>query len=165
MSTSALIAGIGNIFLGDDGFGPEVIRRVRAHPLPPGITAIDYGIRGLHLSYDLLQPLELLIIVDALMRPGQPPGTLFALEPDLASLPGGDQSPHGMDLPAIFAQARALGAAMPPVRIVGCVPKSVEERMALSPEVDAVVDDAVTLVLELLDREIKPVGKQPELHP
>ena len=101
MNPSILIAGVGNIFLGDDAFGVEVIRALANRPLPEGVTAVDYGIRGFDLAYALLDPWDAVVIVDALPRRGTP-GTLYTLEPDLSSM-GNSQptetmiNPHGMD--------------------------------------------------------------------
>lgn len=157
MSARILIAGVGNVFLGDDGLGPEVARRLAAAPLPEGVSAVDYGIRGLHLAYALLEPLELLVIVDVLGQKA-PPGTLFVLEPDLASLPAGDGSPHGMDLPAVFATVRQMGGTLPRLLIVGCVPEELGEQLGLSPSAQAAVEGCVALVRERVERELRAQG-------
>jgi hydrogenase maturation protease len=149
MSARVLVAGIGNVFLGDDGFGCEVVRRLRAESLGANVSVIDYGIRGLHLAYDLLDPPTLLVIVDALGGDA-PPGTVFVLDPDLDALPPGDSNPHGMDLPAVFTQVRALGGALGQVRVVGCVPETIEERIGLSDVVAAAVETAAQRVRALL---------------
>jgi hydrogenase maturation protease len=154
MSARILVAGVGNIFFGDDAFGVEVVRRLSATLLPPGVEVTDYGIRGLHLSYALLDPPELLIAVDALPR-GEPPGTLFVLEPELSaewSVSGAE--PHGMHLPLVFAQTRAMGGTLPRILIVGCEPADVSERFEISAAVQAAIDPAVALVRELLDRAL-----------
>jgi hydrogenase maturation protease len=157
MSARVLVAGIGNVFLGDDGFGCEVARRLRKIDLGPDVSVVDYGIRGLHLAYDLLDPPELLIVADALGR-AEPPGTVFVLDPDLDALPPGDANPHGMDLPAVFNQVRALGSTLDRVRVVGCVPARLEESMGLSPEVEAAVEVAAqrirTLVTERAPQDV-----------
>lgn len=154
MSERVLIAGVGNVFLGDDGFGVEVARRLAAEPLPEGAAVADYGIRGLHLAYRLLEPLDLLLVADALPR-GNPAGTLCVVEPDLAEEPGeATADAHGMNLPAVFAAVRAMGGSLPRVRIVGCEPADVDERMGLSPAVAGAVEPAVSLLRELLEREL-----------
>ena len=98
---NALVAGVGNIFRGDDGFGPAVIRRLAERSLPSGTRVEDFGIRGIHLAYELLEPIDLLVLVDAIGRDGEP-GALYLIEPDAeAEFAAGD--PHGMDLPSVFA--------------------------------------------------------------
>jgi hydrogenase maturation protease len=152
MNTRILIAGVGNIFFGDDGFGVEVARRLSVQP-PAGAQVTDFGIRGLHLAYALLDPLDLVLVVDALSRGGTP-GTVYALEPDLdAGLGATDPDAHGMSLPAVFASARAMGGVLPRIVVVGCEPKEIGEGMGLTAPVLAAVDPAVTLVRELVQRE------------
>ena len=148
-----LVAGVGNIFYGDDGFGPAVARRLLREGPPPGTRVVDYGIRGLHFAYELLEPLDRLVIVDAMQR-SEEPGTLYVVEPDLDAL-FERQAPdaHGMHLPAVFAQVRALGAVMPPTVIVGCEPLDVDEGMGLSAPVARSVDAAVSWVREIVGRE------------
>lgn len=153
MSARVLIAGIGNVFFGDDGFGVEVVRRLGGELLPDGVEVADYGIRGLHLAYRLLDPLDVLIAVDATPRGGVP-GTLYAIEPDLA--PGIDAAgaeAHGMSLPAVFATVRMMGGVLPRVIVVGCEPADVGEHVGLSPPVAATIDPAVSMLRALLSRE------------
>src|SRR6188768_1968294 len=99
MSQRTLVAGIGNIFLGDDGFGVEVTRRLSQEPIPDGVRVADFGIRGIHLAYELLdQQYETTVLVDATPRGGQP-GTVYLIEPELESLGVGDpdlSDAHGM---------------------------------------------------------------------
>jgi len=148
-----LVAGVGNIFFGDDGFGPAVVRRLLREGPPPGTRVVDYGIRGLHLAYELLEPIDRLVIVDAVQRGGEP-GTLYVVEPDLDELEMREApDAHGMHLPAVFAQARALGAVLPPTIIVGCEPLDVDEGMGLSMPVARAVDAAVSWVREIVGRE------------
>ncbi|MFI6431028.1 hydrogenase maturation protease [Rhodococcus oryzae] len=153
-----LVAGIGNIFLGDDGFGPEVLRRLagRAHagdpqPIPAGVRLVDYGIRGVHLAYDLLDRWDALVLVDALPDRGAP-GTIrvFEVDPERGG-GGGGLDAHGMDPSSVFASLDALGGTAPRTVVVGCEVHSVADGIGLSPEVDAVVDDAVAAVLELVE--------------
>ena len=158
-----LVAGIGNIFLGDDGFGVEVVRRLAARDLPAGVRVADFGIRGLHLAFDLLERREATaILVDATPRRGEP-GTVYLIEPDLDQLGAGphggagETSPmmdaHGMTPDAVFALLRSLGGTPPRVWIVGCEPLRTEEEMGLSLPVERAVDEAVELILDLLRRE------------
>jgi hydrogenase maturation protease len=146
----ALVAGIGNIFFGDDGFGVEVVRRLAGEPLPAGIAVIDFGIRSVHLAFQLLEPVELLIVADCMARDGEP-GTLYVLEPALDDdeadvLEGG----HGMSLLAVFAQVRAMGGQLPPIRIVGCEPARIEAGIGLSPIVEAAIPAALRLIRDVI---------------
>lgn len=146
----ALVAGVGNVFLGDDGFGPAVIRRLHGRSFPPGTRVEDFGIRGIHLAYELLEPLDLLVIVDAVGR-GDKPGALFLIEAETATgLALGAGDPHGMDLSAVFALVRGMGGTMPPTYVVGCQPEDLSERMGLSPKVAAAVDRAADWVEEIV---------------
>jgi hydrogenase maturation protease len=161
--TPVLVAGAGNIFRGDDGFGVQVATRLARQELPVGVTVRDYGIRGLHLTYALLDPPGLLIVVDAVSR-GEVPGTLFVLEPEL------DQDaveiaahPHGMSLPEVFASVRAMGGTLPRVLIVGCEPAHLGETMELSGPVQRAVQPAVELVLRIVEREL-PSTSRPKVE-
>jgi hydrogenase maturation protease len=156
VSDRALVAGVGNLFFGDDGFGVEVARRLAAAPalLPAGVAVEDFGIRGLHLAYRLLEPLELLVVADLVAR-GGPPGTLYVLEPDLEADPTSVADGHGMNLPAVFAAVRAMGGVLPRVLLVGCEAGEVEEQMGLSAPVAAAVGEAATVVCGLLYRELE----------
>jgi hydrogenase maturation protease len=158
--TPVLVAGAGNIFRGDDGFGVEVVARLARAELPAGVTVRDYGIRGLHLTYALLEPMSLLIVVDAVSR-GEPPGTLFVIEPALIDgEPQVSAEPHGMSLPVVFASVRAMGGDLPRVLIVGCEPAELGEMMGLSPAVERAVMPAVELVRTILDRELSITSKE-----
>ena len=117
MNPAILIAGVGNIFLGDDAFGVEVVRAMAAKQFPNRVSVVDYGIRGFDLAYALLDPWDAVVIIDALPRGGSP-GTLYMLEPDLAglrdSLP--DESminPHGMDPVRVLQFAFSMGTVHP----------------------------------------------------
>jgi hydrogenase maturation protease len=159
VSERVLVAGIGNVFFGDDGFGVEVARQLAAEPLPEGVAVADYGIRGLHLAYRLLEPIDLLVAVDAAPRGGAP-GTLYAIEPDLAAAPGEPAEAHGMSLPAVFAAAQMMGGALPRVIVVGCEPAEVAERMGLSPSVAAAVEPAVSMVRSIVYRELSTAAAE-----
>ncbi|WP_333768882.1 hydrogenase maturation protease [Streptomyces sp. IBSBF 2435] len=152
-----LVAGVGNIFLGDDGFGVETVRRLATLRLPDGVETVDAGVRGVHLAYQLLDGYGTFVLVDATARGGVP-GTLYVLDagecgevehPD-AVLDG-----HRMTPDAVLALMGTLCAGTggtPPGRVlvVGCEPAGVEEGVGLSPAVAAAVPEAVRLVLELL---------------
>lgn len=148
ITSRILVAGIGNVFLGDDGFGPEVVRRIAhiddAHL--DGARVVDYGIRGLHLAYDLLDKWDALVLVDAVPDQGAP-GTVHVFEADHESLcANAGLDAHSMDPAAVFASLNALGGKAPYTVVVGCEVDSVDERMGLSDAVAAAVDDAVVAV-------------------
>jgi hydrogenase maturation protease len=160
MSAAILIAGIGNIFLGDDAFGVEVARALTARSLPGEVTVKDFGIRGFDLAYALLDPWHTVILVDALARNDEP-GTVFLLEPDLSGLgnPGAegmDLNPHGMDPMRVLNLAASLGPIEARILVVGCEPKDfgdeLEGRMGLSEPVQAAVEEASNMVEELIGK-------------
>ncbi|HEY0382378.1 MAG TPA: hydrogenase maturation protease [Candidatus Elarobacter sp.] len=148
---SVLVAGVGNVFFGDDGFGPEVARLLGAQAPLSGAKVEDFGIRGLHLAYELLNGYERAILIDAVPR-GDAPGTLYVIEPDATVLPATPDA-HRMDLGNVFAYLRTLGGEPPPVTIVGCEPKNIEPGMGLSPVVARSVDGAAALVRRLIDQQ------------
>lgn len=158
MAGRVLVAGIGNLFLGDDGFGPEVVRRLAERGvLPEGVRMVDYGIRGLHLAYDLLEHWDGLILIDALPDRGDP-SRIVVLELAAQDVPAGGQvDAHGMDPATVLASLAALGGQLPPRTVlVGCQVTDVDERIGLTPPVDAAVDEAVGTVQALLTRELSP---------
>lgn len=152
-----LVAGIGNIFLGDDGFGVETVRALTALPLPEHVEVVDIGVRGVHLAYQLLDGYDTLILVDATERGGEP-GTLYVIEHDSAvgDAPAGvPLDGHRMAPDVVLALLDTLCAgtgASPPRRtfVVGCEPASVQERIGLSPRVAEAVPGAVRLIEEML---------------
>ena len=160
MSQGLLIVGIGNIFLGDDGFGVEVVRRLGELPLPAEVRVADFGTRGLHLAFELLdRAADTTILVDATPRGGDP-GTVYLIEPDLGRLadlagtgPAGMADAHAMTPDAVFALLRTLGGTPGRVLVVGCEPLRCEEEMGLSPPVEQAVGEAVTMILEVVARE------------
>lgn len=149
-----LVAGIGNIFFGDDGFGSEVARRLSSRPLPGSVRVVDYGIRGMHLAYDLLDGFDALVLVDAL--PGaKEPGELTVLEVGPDDLGAGVFDAHGMNPVAVLASLGVLGGELPRTLVVGCQPLDVDEGIGLSPAVARAVDAAVTVVIDLLDAQMR----------
>ncbi len=142
-----LVAGIGNIFASDDGFGCAVVRQLAGSPLPDGVRAVDYGIRGMHLAYDLLDPWDALVLVDAVPDRGAP-GTIELLEigaEHVAGRPGVDA--HGMDPATVLATLAALGGALPArTLLVGCQVTVTAEGMGLTPTVEAAVAEAIRVV-------------------
>ena len=153
MAARVLVAGIGNIFLGDDGFGPEVVRQLSSGELPADVGLVDYGIRGMHLAYDLLDGYDGLVLIDAV--PGQdPPGTIRVLEVGEDDLGTGGLDAHGMDPATVLSSLRALGGRLPRTLVVGCVPADLDEGIGLSPVVAAAVEPAATTVRALLASEL-----------
>ncbi len=150
MSRRVLVAGVGNIFFGDDGFGVEVVRRLGAEGLPEGVKAVDFGIRGVHLAYELLEDYDAVILVDATPR-GGPPGTLYLIEPsaDGPDAPGLIDA-HGLDLASVLNLLGQLGGTRARVVVVGCEPATLEEGIGLSPPVAAAVPEAVRVIRRLL---------------
>jgi hydrogenase maturation protease len=154
-----LVAGIGNVFLGDDGFGVEVAHRLAGRSLPGGVTVTDFGIRGYDLAYALVRGADYTILVDACPR-GEPPGTVFVLEPDLTDLDARDGGPavvdaHDLNPLHVLRLARSLGAELRKVVVVGCEPATLgppEGHMGLSDPVRAAVDEAVPLIEGLIAR-------------
>jgi hydrogenase maturation protease len=154
-----LIAGIGNIFLGDDGFGVEVASRLANQSFPSGVRVTDFGIRGLDLAYALMDGYETTILVDAYPGEGQP-GTLFVVEPDLNELNAvgtspGFIEPHAMNPINVLRMAKSMGGELKQVLVVGCVPATLgpeEGQMGLSETVAAGVDEAVNLIHSLVTR-------------
>jgi hydrogenase maturation protease len=158
MTAKILVAGVGNIFLGDDGFGVEVALALSRRQLPESVKVKDFGIRGFDLAYALLDPWDAVIIVDALPR-GQAAGTLYVVEPDLARFPGAasaEINPHGMDPVRVLNLAASQGTISAQVLVVGCEPQDfgdeLEGRMGLSAPVQAAVEEAAKMVLELAAR-------------
>ncbi|GGK08380.1 hypothetical protein GCM10011583_45460 [Streptomyces camponoticapitis] len=154
MSGGVLVAGIGNLFLGDDGFGPEVVRRLAgpgAAPLPDGVRVVDYGIRGMHLAYDLLDGYDALVLVDACPGGGAP-GELTVLEVGPDDLGTGEFDAHGMNPVSVLANLGQLGGTLPHTHVVGCTPADVEEGIGLSEAVAAAVPEAVAEVRALVRR-------------
>ncbi len=153
--TRVLVAGVGNVFLGDDGFGVEVARRLSTMDLPAWVTVADYGIRGMHLAYDLAAAgNDLTIMVDATAQ-GDAPGTVYVIEldvPDPADT--GGPAPlldaHGMQPDVVMGLVAVLGADPGRVLLVGCEPAVLDHRMSLSEPVARAVDTAVGAVVDLI---------------
>jgi len=161
MSGRVMVAGIGNLFLSDDGFGSEVARRLAAGPLPEGVQVVDYGIRGMHLAYDLLDGYDALVVIDALPGDGAP-GDLSVLAVGPEDLGEGELDAHGMAPVAVLASLGQLGGSLPPTYVVGCQPADVGEGIGLTPAVAAAVDQAVQLVHDVLDEQLALPSARPE---
>ena len=142
-----LVAGVGNIFLGDDGFGPEVIRHLGRHfDGDDSVRVADYGIGGMHLAYDLLDDWSALVLVDALPNRGSP-GSLHVFDADHESL-GADSAldAHGMDPTAVFAGLSTLGGSAPRTVVVGCESLDTDEGIGLSDPLRTALPAAVRAV-------------------
>jgi hydrogenase maturation protease len=159
-----LVAGIGNIFLGDDGFGVEVVRRLASRQHAESVRIADFGIRGFDLAFALLDDPAATILIDAMPR-GERPGTVYVLEPDLedgdmtTSAPehsDGSFQGHAMTPDSVFAMVRTLGGRPRNVTVVGCEPLTFgpenEGCMGLSDPVADAVPEAVATVEQLLAR-------------
>jgi hydrogenase maturation protease len=156
---TVLVAGIGNLFLGDDGFGPEVVRRLAAEPTPDGVQVVDYGIRGMHLAYDLLAGCDLLVLVDALPTDDGRPGEIVLLAVGPADVPPAELDAHSMSPAAVLGSLSRLGGTQPPTVVVGCRVATVAERIELSPPVAAAVPAAMTAVRLLLARHLTAAAR------
>src|SRR5688572_30837607 len=147
MKRDTLVAGIGNIFLGDDGFGVEVVSRLRHAPLPSGVRVLDAGIRARHLAYELMDGrYETAILVDAVARGGAP-GTLYLIRPDVPSQDEaqGRFDGHNMNPEAALACVQAFGRTTTRFLIVGCERACLDDGPGLSEPVAAAVDEAVSM--------------------
>jgi hydrogenase maturation protease len=161
MTGRVLVAGLGNIFLSDDGFGAEVARRLCDAELPDWVQVADYGTSGMHLMYDLADGFETAILIDAAARGGEP-GTVYLLELDPAKSPGSpdDAAPesavspffdaHGMQPDVVLGMLSALGGHARRILLVGCEPASTDYGIGLSEPVEAAVGAAVTMVTDLV---------------
>jgi hydrogenase maturation protease len=150
-----LIAGVGNIFCGDDAFGVEVARQLMAQELPPEVSVQDFGIRGYDLAYALAGDYAAAVLVDATPR-GEPSGTVSLIEPDTANLEpmqSGTVDGHSMDPVCVLQMAHAFGGSPGKLYLVGCEPgvlDSPEGRFALSPSVQEAVPRAIEMIRELI---------------
>ncbi|MCA1731820.1 MAG: hydrogenase maturation protease [Actinobacteria bacterium] len=157
MSNRVLIAGVGNIFLGDDGFGVEVVRRLAERELPEGVEVVDFGIRGMDLAYALQDDYEVAIFVDATPQ-GEEPGTVYLIEPEIEEDGEVSLDTHGMDPVKVIKLSRVLGARPTRTLVVGCEPQVVlsgedydDMLMELSEPVIAAVEEAAKLVESLVE--------------
>ena len=165
-----LVAGIGNIFLGDDAFGVEVVRRLAHRKLPESVRVTDFGIRGFDLAYALQDGYETTILVDACPH-GEAPGTLYVIEPDLKALDGQEKDQktddqetpramvdaHAMNPMNVLRMARAMNIDVKNVLLVGCEPETLggeEGQMGLSAPVEAALEEAVKLVETVIDKTL-----------
>jgi hydrogenase maturation protease len=174
MSKRVLVAGVGNIFLGDDGFGVEVVKRLAEREVPEGVEVKDFGIRGMDLAYALQDDYEVVIFVDATPR-GEAPGTVYLIEPEIEEDREVALDTHGMDPVKVIKLSRWLGAKPTHTLVVGCEPQIVvggedydDMLMELSEPVRAGVEEAVKLVESLVEeigREGDKVRRDVEFGP
>ena len=161
MTQKMLVAGVGNIFFSDDAFGCEVVRRLAKEDLPEGVVVADFGIKGVHLAYELLEGYDTVIIVDVAPCGGKP-GDLYLIEPKLEEIA---ESPlvqaasegesalidaHGLEPDAIFGMLKALGGNVGRALVVGCEPENIEDGLGLSATVQAAVEPAVARLVDII---------------
>lgn len=169
-----LVAGIGNVFLGDDAFGVEVVRRLTRSPdnsFPENVVVKDFGIRGYDLAYALLDPHDFVILVDAAPRGGEP-GSVYVIEPDLNEIQNAEDvrpaiDAHALNPVNVLRMAQAMGPVPARILLVACEPEDLggdEGRMELSPAVSAAVDGAVDLIGRMI-KKILEGGKPEDLFP
>ena len=150
-SAQILVAGVGNAWMQDDGFGGEVVRRLKELALPDGVTVEDFGTGGLDLAYEVMRGYDALLLIDV-TRGGGVPGTLYVLEPEEAEIAAGIEDgemidPHAMDPQTVLRFVRAVGGWPGKVIVIACEPAEVEEMgLGLTDQVRAAVDGAVQLV-------------------
>ena len=163
MRPRILVAGVGNIFLGDDAFGVEVVRRLTVRTWPDEVRVVDFGIRGLDLMYALLDGYEAVILIDATPC-GDHPGTLYVMEPTPCEAPGPEGTGmlidmHGLDPDRVLRLVAALGGRVGRLLLVGCEPTPVadveEMQMEMSAAVRAAVEEAVPLVEKLIGKILR----------
>jgi hydrogenase maturation protease len=159
---SILIAGVGNAWLRDDGFGGEVARRLSERGLPEGVAVMDAGTGGLDLAYEVMRGYDALLILDVSKQGGEP-GTLYVMEPEEESVPGGIEdgdaiNPHGMDPQTVLRFVKSVGAWPGKVVVIACEPAEVQEMgWGLSDAVSGAVERAVGLVLDTIE-EMRAAG-------
>lgn len=161
---SILVACIGNIFQGDDAFGCEVANVLARRGASHDVRVVDFGIRGLDLTYALLDAPALTIFVDAVSR-GLEPGTLYTIEPDLDNLDDTGQlmlDAHSMDPLQVLRSVKSMGGQLGRILLVGCEPGDLggeEGRMGLTPPVSAAIEQAADMVESLIANELQEVTK------
>jgi hydrogenase maturation protease len=158
MSRRVLVAGIGNIFQTDDAFGVDVANRLAQVSFPEGVRVQDFGIRGVHLAYELLDGYDGLILIDAVPM-GEPPGTLAVIQPELDDAAADALDAHTMTPEVVLQTLRHLGGTIERIFVVGCQPASLAEGMGLTPAVAASLDAAVEMCSQLVMEIVEPAGK------
>jgi hydrogenase maturation protease len=158
---SVLVACVGNIFLSDDGFGTEVAAALARVPMPDGVRVVDYGIRSIHLVYELLEGYDVLVVVDTVAQQEGPPGTLYVIEPELpardAPAPLSSEvmlDPHDLTPGGVMSLVPTLGGAVDRIVVVGCQPAALDDGIGLSAAVRSAVQPAADLVRAVVRREL-----------
>jgi hydrogenase maturation protease len=164
MTRRVLVAGIGNMLLCDDGFGVAVAERLAGYSLPEEVRVADFGIRGVHLAYELLNGYDVLVLIDAVPL-GEPPGTLAIIEPDLGPGPDGDDETivmdaHRMSPEIVLGTLTSLGGSVDQVFIVGCQPADLSDGIGLSAPVQASVEPAAEMCRQLVEEIAELAGKE-----
>jgi len=150
-----LVAGVGNAWMQDDGFGSEVAQRLERRDLPSGVTVMDFGSGGLDLAYEIMRGYHALVLIDV-SRQGGEPGTLYVIEPDpddyARPIEDGEMiSPHGMDPQTVLRFVNAVGGFSGKVVVVACEPGPIDElAVGLSDAVEAAIEKAIGVVMEQL---------------
>jgi hydrogenase maturation protease len=154
MTPKVLVAGVGNIFLGDDAFGVEVVKRLGGHHLPDSVVIKDFGIRSYDLAYTLMEDWDLVVLVDGAPR-GDEPGTVYVIEPDLspeAEVASGFDA-HTMNPVSVLQLVNALGGRVKRMLVVGCEPQQFEfvgSNSGLSPPVESAISEAIQAIEDIL---------------
>ncbi|MFH0518010.1 hydrogenase maturation protease [Streptomyces sp. M41] len=168
MGARLLVAGVGNIFLADDAFGPEVVRALDRRPLPTQVRVRDFGIRGMDLAYELLAGYDTALLIDAAVR-GHRPGTLSLIEPDLPDRASGGCPPeaHGMDPAKVLALAAHLGdEPLPRVLVLACEPEVLPRGDEdIAPGMSATVREAVERAVAALHHVVPALLADPAATP
>lgn len=159
MTPRVLIAGVGNIFFGDDGFGVEVARRLSSEHFVPDVHVADFGIRGVHLAFEIVTGYDVVILIDAIRCGGQP-GTLYVIEPDMSGL-GDVADAHSMELQNVFSFINRLGGTSAKILIVGCEPGDIRDGIGLSDRVSRAVDETIRLVRNLTRKHLRRLIRVP----
>ena len=157
MEAQILVAGVGNSWLTDDGFGGHVARRLEQAELPGGVRVMDFGTGGLDLAYEVMRGYDGLVLVDV-SRQGGDPGTLYVIEPDPEEIKGGIEdgemiNPHGMDPETVLRFVKTVHGWPGKVVVVACEPAQTDEvGMGLTEEVEGAVEEAVEVAVEQIER-------------
>jgi hydrogenase maturation protease len=157
-----LVAGLGNVFCTDDAFGVSVAEKLATQDWPEGVEVQDFGIRGIHLAYQLLEPYDLVVLVDAVHRDG-PPGSLYVVDAEPLEEPGSEVSMDAHDLgpDAVLSLVPQLGGTLGPVVVVGCEPADLGTGIGLTPAVEAAVGTAAQLVTDLVTDDATTSAQPP----
>jgi hydrogenase maturation protease len=158
--TAILVACVGNIFKSDDGFGVEVAAELSAQPMPHHVRVVDFGIRSVHLVYELLSGYDVLVLVDTVGQQVGPPGTLYLIEPDLPARDLSGEVPqvvmdaHDLSPGGAMTLIPVLGGHVDRILVVGCQPETLADGIGLSRAVQAAVVPAATMVRDVVAREL-----------